>query len=330
MVIEKALLEAFNDDIPNKVMAMLVSAMCGDVVWAVKTEEQLSETLALFEDMGNTFTYYYYDYEDNEYLQEDEIYDVDGIEKLIVENSESSLINSTDNDKAIYCGSNSWTLTTKKKADGFKLTLSIEDNDKLIQALNSYFTRYETDDLINEYENILLKEAHEKNLLDVLTADKYNLSYFHVDDIRYIKPICYGIIKETIFLHRANIKLNEDSEVTEFKCIVDCTDFVEGTKKQKQQVQQNNNGKQRKHFSPSVQDLYDYIKRYAPAKNYEIYKEDLIGEDRRNKLYCGMGELTTAVNRLNQQYKEISGSTKTLMKYDKFLDCYIITNIWNE
>ena len=59
-------------------------------------------------------------------------------------------------------------------------------------------------------------------------------------------------------------------------------------------------------------------------------KEDLIGEDRKNKLYCGMGELTTAVNRLNQQYKEISGSDKPLMKYDKFLNCYIITNIWED
>ena len=100
-------------------------------------------------------------------------------------------------------------------------------------------------------------------------------------------------------------------------------------KKQKQQIKQNKS-KRRTHFAPSVQDLYDYIKRYAPAKNYEIYKEDLIGEDRRNKLYCGMGELTTAVNRLNQQYKEISGSDKPLMKYDKFLNCYIITNIWED
>ena len=96
-----------------------------------------------------------------------------------------------ENNKEIYCGSNSWTLCAKKEDDGYKLTLSIDDTDKLIQALTSYYTRYEVDDLVNDYENMLLKEAHEKNLLDVLTADKYNLSYFHVNDIKYIKPICY-------------------------------------------------------------------------------------------------------------------------------------------
>ena len=69
MIVEKALLEAFNDDIPNKVMAMLLSAMREDVVWEVKTEEQLSETIELFEKMGNAFSYYYYDYEDNENKQ---------------------------------------------------------------------------------------------------------------------------------------------------------------------------------------------------------------------------------------------------------------------
>ncbi len=329
MIVEKALLEVFNDDIPNKVMAMLVSAMYGDVVWKVKTEDQLSETIKLFESMGNAFAYYYYDYEDNEDKQSDEIYDGEDIEELVAENTVSSLVNSKENNKEIYCGSNSWTLCAKKEDDGYKLTLSIDDTDKLIQALTSYYTRYEVDDLVNDYENMLLKEAHEKNLLGVLTADKYNLSYFHVNDIKYIKPICYGIIKETIMLHKANIKLNEDSEVIDFKCIIDCFDFVEDTKKQKPQIKQSKS-KRRTHFAPSVQDLYDYIKRYAPAKNYEIYKEDLIGEDRRNKLYCGMGELTTAVNRLNQQYKEISGSDKPLMKYDKFLNCYIITNIWED
>lgn len=329
MIVEKALLEVFNDDIPNKVMAMLVSAVYGDVSWKVRTEDQLSETIDLFESMGNTFAYYYYDYEDNEDKQADEIYDGEDIEELVAENTVSSLVNSKENNKEIYCGSNSWTLCAKKEDDRYKLTLSIDDTDKLIQALTSYYTRYEVDDLVNDYENMLLKEAHEKNLLGVLTADKYNLSYFHVNDIKYIKPICYGIIKETIMLHKANIKLNEDSEVIDFKCIIDCSDFVEDTKKQKPQIKQSKS-KRRTHFAPSVQDLYDYIKRYAPAKNYEIYKEDLIGEDRRNKLYCGMGELTTAVNRLNQQYKEISGSDKPLMKYDKFLNCYIITNIWED
>jgi len=230
MIIEKGLTEAFNDDIPNKVMAMLVSAMYGDVVWQIKTEEQLSETMTLFEDMANSFVYYYYDYQDNIYQQEDLIYDESDIEEFIEENSVHSLVESTTDNKSINCASHSWTISARKEADKFKLTLSINDKDKLMQALTSYYTHYEVDDLINEYENMLLKEAHEKHLLSTLTADEYNLSYFHVNDIKYIKPICYGIIKETIFLHKAIIKLNEDSEVVDFKCTIDCTDFVENTK----------------------------------------------------------------------------------------------------
>lgn len=234
-MIEKGLLEAFNDDIPNKVMAMLVSAMYGDVVWQIRTEEQLSETMSLFEKMGNAFSYYYYDYGDNEYKQE--IYDYDdSVEEFILENSVPALVNSKEKDKMIYSASNSWILQAQKEDDNYKLTLSINDKDKLMQALTSYYTHYEVDDLINEYENMLLKDAHEKHLLDTLTADEYNLSYFHVNNIKYIKPICYGIIKETIFLHKAIIKLNEDSEVIDFKCIIDCTDFVENTKAEAQKI----------------------------------------------------------------------------------------------
>ena len=87
--------------------------------------------------------------------------------------------------------------------------------------------------------------------------------------------------------------------------------------------------KARKHFSPSVQDLYNYVKTYAQARNYQIYTYELIGE-KPEKLYETMGTLTTMVNRLNEQYREIShDDTVTLMKYDKTLECYMITDVWN-
>lgn len=320
MKVEKALLEVFNEDMPDKILAMLLSATCRDIIWTVQTEKQLAEIYNLFENVANAFFYYLYDYEDN-YLEQEEIEEVDEFDYASLSKKALASGNFT-------IGSDSWTLSSDKDVDGFKLTLSLDDEDKFKQAMKSYFSHFELDDLINEDENILLKEAHEKNLLDMMTADKYNLSHFHVCDIKYIKPVCYGIIQNTIFLYDSKIELNSDFEVINFKCTIDGTDFVEVQKKEKTKKQQVNK-KPRTHFSPSVQDLYDYIKRYAPAKNYEIYKEDLVGEDRQNKLYAGMGMLTTMVNRLNKEYKEISNTDTTLMKYDKFMDCYLVNNIWN-
>lgn len=324
MKIEKGLLEVFNDDMPDKILAMLLSSTCKDVTWTVQTEEQFEKVCNLFENVANAFYYYLYDYEDN-YLEQEEICELDK------SNNDASVFTPLS-EKALVSGnftisSDSWTLSSNKETDGYKLKLSLDDEDKFKQALKSYFLHFEFDDLINEDENMLLKEAHEKNLLDIMTTDKYNLSYFHVCDIKYIKPICYGIVQNTIFLHDSKIELNNDFEVMNFKCTIDGTDFVENQKKEKIKKQQTNR-KPRTHFSPSVQDLYDFIKRYAPAKNYEIYKEDLVGEDRRNKLYAGMGMLTTMVNRLNKEYKEISNTDTTLMKYDKFMDCYLVKNIW--
>ncbi|MCM1265959.1 MAG: hypothetical protein NC200_07145 [Candidatus Gastranaerophilales bacterium] len=323
MKIEKGLLEAFNDDMPDKILAMLLSSTCKDVTWTVQTEEQLTEIYNLFENVANAFFYYLYDYEDN-YLEQEEI---EESEELICDTDYALLSEKALASENFTIGADSWTLSSSKETDGYKFTLSLDDEDKFKQALKGYFSHFEIDDLINEDENILLKEAHEKNLLDMMTADKYNLSHFHVCDIKYIKPIYCGIVQNTIFLHDSKIELSNDFEVVSFKCTIDGTDFVESQKKEKIKKQQANK-KPRTRFSPSVQDLYDYIKRYAPAKNYEIYKEDLVGEDRRNKLYAGMGMLTTMVNRLNKEYKEISNTDTTLMKYDKFLDCYLIENIW--
>ena len=43
-----------------------------------------------------------------------------------------------------------------------------------------------------------------------------------------------------------------------------------------------------------------------------------------------METLTTMVNRLNEQYREmIQDESVTLMRYDKTLECYMIKDIWN-
>lgn len=217
-----------------------------------------------------------------------------------------------------------------------KILFSIKDKEKCIEALDEYCFIYGSDEVFNDEDNILTSEAQDKRLYKLLTADDYNLNNFVVRDLKYIKAICYNEYLKRIDISNTEIGFDSDNKLV-FKCVISAQEFVEKYGKDSSTEynehtpisKTNKSKKARKRFAPSVQDLYDYIKKYAPAKNFEIYKEDLIGEDRRNKLYCGMGELTTAVNRLNQQYKEISNSDITLMKYDKFLDCYKITDIWN-
>lgn len=217
-----------------------------------------------------------------------------------------------------------------------KILFSIKDKEKCIEALDEYCLSYGYDVVFSNEDNILTCEAQDKRLYKLLTADDYNLNNFVVKDLKYIKAICYNEYLKKIGISDIEIGFDSDNKLT-LKCIISAQEFVEKYGKDTSVednghtpvAKTNKTQKTRKHFAPSVQDLYDYIKKYAPAKNFEIYKQDLIGEDRRNKLYCGMGELTTAVNRLNKQYKEISNSDITLMKYDKFLDCYKITDIWN-
>lgn len=116
-----------------------------------------------------------------------------------------------------------------------------------------------------------------------------------------------------------------------FKCTINGGTFVEdyGKVSTQEKVKNDKPKKPRKHFSPSVQQLYNYVRTYAEARDYMIYTSDLIG-DKPDKLYENMGTLTTTVNRLNKEYREIThDDTITLMKYDKTLECYMITNVWN-
>ena len=87
--------------------------------------------------------------------------------------------------------------------------------------------------------------------------------------------------------------------------------------------------KRRKHFSPRIQELFDYIKTYADARDYMIYPSELIG-NRPEKVCEDMGNLTSMVERLNIQYQEmVQDETVSLMKYDRTLECYMIKDIWN-
>ncbi len=216
-----------------------------------------------------------------------------------------------------------------------KVLFRIKDKRKCIQALDVYLSNFGCDQVFNDDMNLLTCETQDKQLYKLLTEDEYNLNNFVVIDLKYIKAICYNEYLDKISISNVSIDFDENNNL-KFRCIISACGFVEEygkdstTENEKQEAKADKPKKPKKNFSPSVKELYDYIKTYAPAKGFQIYKEDLIGDDRRNRLYAGMGMLTTMVNRLNKEYREISNRDITLMKFDKFLNCYIITNIWEE
>jgi len=296
----------YNDDIKDVYLAVLMSAFFNDVTCKVNSDNEKAMLEDFVEGLLNSYLPYYYAFQENYHeFKEDDCVSDNVIEFLHLDK------------------------------DNTTVTFTNVNHDKLMQVFDSYFKKYLENDLESE-DNILTCEAYNERLHNILTKEDYNLSRFHVKDISYIKPICYGYYNDQIFIHNMSIEFDENLNVKSFDCYADFTGFVNYANEPKEtksptssKVTTSKPKRKRTHFSDSVQDLYDYIKKYAPAKNYEIYKEDLIGDDRRNKLYCGMGELTTAVNRLNNQYKEIYGLDKPLMKYDKFLDCYLIQNVWD-
>ena len=223
-----------------------------------------------------------------------------------------------------------------KNGEKRTVTYKIISFEKLNQVIDSYLKKYEKDDLVGE-GNLLTFNAQNERLYKLLTEKEYNLFYFHVTDISYMKPICYAFHKNLISVWDIDIEFDEDSNITLFDFHADFTRYVDYMKnKDKENMQKSKDKKnlikskkRRKYFSPSVQDLFNYLKTYAPAKDFIIYPIDLIG-DRSNKLYENMGTLTTMVNRLNEQYREIThDETVTIMKYDKYSECYVITDIWN-
>ena len=217
-----------------------------------------------------------------------------------------------------------------------KILFSIKDKGKCLQALDEYCSSYGYDSVYNDEQNILTCEAQDKQLYNLLTENNYNLSNFVVNDIKYIKALCYNEYAGKLKISNVYLSFDEANKLS-FRCTIVATEFVENYGKdevteevvQEAKVKTSKPKKVRKHFSPAVQELYDYIRTYAEVRDYQIYPYELVGE-KPSKLYDKMGTLTTMVNRLNEQYREmILEESVTLMRYDKTLDCYMIKDIWN-
>ena len=326
-------IQSHSVDVLDSSLALIRSAMSvrdidfitNKIEFVVNNQEQYDNLNTIIDCAMTTFTDYYYvageHYIEHPYYGETLIMG----EPLV------------DYHKHYYDNNPLFDIEYKKLSDtSTQISFSIKNKDKCRQALEAYCFSYGCDCVFNEEYNTLTCEAQNEALYSLLTANAYNLSNFIVNDIKYIKAICYNEFLNKLSVVSIDINLSKDNKLI-FKGIISANDFVEGynandTKedtKKEPKTQKNKSKKVRKHFSPTVQELYNFIKMYAKARDYMIYPSELIGE-KPTKLYDKMGTLTTMVNRLNEQYREMTlDESITLMRYDKTLECYMITDIWD-
>ena len=329
----KGEIQAHGTDISDGALALVRSAIfirdCNfiknNVELIVYNQEQYSYIDKIIDEVMTTFTDYYYATGEENYL-EHPYYQVTLHEGEELKDYHKNYFDNNPLFKVEY---------KKLSNTTTKIIFTLKDKDKCLQALDEYCLKYGYDELWNDEANMLTCEVQDKQLYNLLTEKDYNLNNFVITDIKYVKALCYNEYKEKLSIANATIDIGEDNKPI-FKCTIADEGFVEGYGKddtvedvKTKTAKADKPKKARKHFSPSVQDLYNYVKTYAQARDYQIYTYELIGE-RPEKLYENMGTLTTMVNRLNEQYREIShDDTVTLMKYDKTLECYMITDIWN-
>lgn len=326
-------IQAHCTDVLNESLALIHSALGSrdipfirnNIKLTAYNSEQYNILNRIIDDIMTTFTDYYYVAGDN-YL-EHPYYGVTLYEGKELKDYHKNYF---DNNPLFKVEYETLSDTTTN------IMFSIKDKKKCLQALDEYCSSYGYDMVFNNNCNLLTCEAQNKQLYNLLTENEYNLNNFIVNDFKYIKALCYNEYLGKLFIANEEFDFNEDNKLI-FKCTVNCEGFVEGYGKDdtvedvktETKVKSDKPNKVRKHFSHSVQDLYNYIKTYAKARDYMIFPYELIGE-KPDKLYENMGTLTTMVNRLNEQYREIChDETVTLMKYDKTLECYMITDIWN-
>lgn len=237
--------------------------------------------------------------------------------------------------------------------------IKIEDKVLLNKFLDDYSDSFEHDKLESDIEKCNFK-TQLSQFINVIDATR-KLTEYYVDKTEYVPVLLWGLRKELITFKDLDLSLFPNGEQRkqisaiekrkrkigsnefDFSMIVDLSKFYDAyatndkienkNVKPKTKVvksdESNKPKKRRKHFSPRIQELFDYIKTYADARDYMIYPSELIG-NRPEKVCEDMGNLTSMVERLNIQYQEmVQDETVSLMKYDRTLECYMIKDIWN-
>ena len=106
-----------------------------------------------------------------------------------------------------------------------------------------------------------------------------------------------------------------------FECSLDLSSIVEKQGKPKSKAIEIE--PKRKKFSRQQQKLYDFLERKAKGGKFDFAKYDL----REFAPISGNG-LSSAINRLNEQYQEIYCTEEKLIEFDRGVGKYILQNIW--
>ena len=226
--------------------------------------------------------------------------------------------------------------------DSNKLSVLIEEFSSTIKD-KSNLTEYKLNEL--RYIPVVLF-AYTNQLIKIksIIHNKYKLSTNDIigngalfDDVspKTIATFSMGLefdmsIADEHTLNDLNSLMDKFNEIIKRPCIVS-SEFKKNNK-QLSSIKKPSPAKPtkiRRRFSQKIQILYNQIKKLAKSRGYQISPVDLIDTDGEMGLPTSMDNLTSALNRLNEQYREIvNDENATITTYDRTLETYLITPVW--
>ena len=226
--------------------------------------------------------------------------------------------------------------------DSNKLSVLIEEFSSTIKD-KSNLTEYKLNEL--RYIPVVLF-AYTNQLIKIksIIHNKYKLSTNDIigngalfDDVspKTIATFSMGLefdmsIADEHTLNDLNSLMDKFNEIIKRPCIVS-SEFKKSNK-QLTSIKKPSPAKPtkiRRRFSQKIQILYNQIKKLAKSRGYQISPVDLIDMDGEMGLPTSMDNLTSALNRLNEQYREIvNDENATITTYDRTLETYLITPVW--
>lgn len=197
-----------------------ISILKSSIEFLTYNEEQYRNLNRIIDEVMSTFTDYYYAAGEENYL-EHPYYHVILKEGEIVE----------DYHEKYYDNNPLFNIEYEKLSDTTtRIMFSVKDKDKCLQALDEYCSKYGYDELCNDETNLLICEAQDKQLYNLLTENDYNLNNFVVTEQKYIKALCYNEFKNKLCITNVAFDFDDNNKL-KFKCTIADEGFVEEFKK---------------------------------------------------------------------------------------------------
>lgn len=228
MELRKGEIQVYCTDVLDASLALIHSALSirslsfliNNVEFIAYNQEQHNTLNIIIDDIMSNFTNYYYATGDN-YL-EHPYYLTTLVEGEELKDYHKNYFENNPIFKVEY---------EKISNTTTKILFSIKDKDKCIQALDEYCFSYGCDEVYNDEANTLTREAQDKQLYNLLTENDYNLSNFVVNDLKYIKALCYNEYKDKLTISNAFLNFDYEGNKLAFKCTIADEGFVEEFRK---------------------------------------------------------------------------------------------------